>query len=187
MPMDEKNIFQLIAQASQKTGARLLLIGGFAVNAYNYARNTRDVDFLVSDDDYRKISVVLASSGYEESVRTQVFAKQVSKGVGAMPVDFLFVDESTFELIWRAGREATLSGRRFRLPSLIHLIALKLHAIKQGSKDRAWKDIPDIMNLIRANKLDTSSADFKMVCQKFGPEGIYQEILKMNSAKGDGK
>ena len=185
--MDHPDVFDSIAQAARKAGVRLILIGGFAVNAYDYARNTRDIDFLTTEDDYAKITRVLSPLGYEESVRTDVFAKQVSKNK-TMPADFLFVDPATFESIWRGGKDTTVSGCSFRLPSLLHLIALKLHAVKQGSKDRAWKDIPDIVNLITANKFDTAATDFKGICQKYGLDGIYQEILKMCSEKrNDGR
>ncbi len=177
--MNYSTVFDLIAEAAQKAGARLILIGGFAVNAYHYARNTKDVDFLTTDEDYPKIARFLSLSGFRESVKTDVFVKQVFENAEGMPIDFLFVDPDTFESIWKDGTETVLSGKIFRMPSLFHLIALKLHAIKQGSKDRAWKDIPDILNLIEANRIDIRSFDFVEVCRKYGPKGIYEDILKM--------
>ena len=180
--MEKPTVFDLVAKAAAETGARLILIGGFAVNEYGYARNTQDVDFLATDEDYQKLAGVLSASGYEESAKTKVFAKQTVKGMDGLPADFLFVDPETIDRMWRDGRDVTVSGHRFRICSLLHLIALKLHAIKQGSKDRAWKDIPDILNLIRANGMDAGSPDLKSVCQKFGPEGIYHEILKLSKA-----
>ena len=44
--MKYSTVFDLIANISQGAGVRVILIGGFAVNAYDFARNTRDVDFL---------------------------------------------------------------------------------------------------------------------------------------------
>jgi hypothetical protein len=179
------NIFKLIAEAAEKAGIRLILIGGFAVNAYNYARNTRDIDFLTTEEDYGKLSIALP--GYKESVRTNVFAKQIQKKAGAMPVDFLFVDPKTFESIWRDGKQTVLFGHEFRIPSLLNLLALKLHAVKRGSKDRAWKDIPDIINLIIANGIDAGSPEIQDVCRKYGPDGIHSEILKGCSGGQDGR
>lgn len=186
-PMDDANIFKLIAETAEKAGIRLILIGGFAVNAYDFARNTRDIDFLITDEDYQKLSKVLSLSGYEESVRTSVFAKQLLKNTDAMPVDFLFVDLKTFDSMWHSGKDTTLSGRKFRMPSLLHLIALKLHAIKKGSKDRAWKDLPDIINLIKANRIDISASDFEDICLKYGPDGILQKIRELIRGGLDGR
>ncbi len=174
--MTYPTVFDLIAHVAQETGARLILIGGFAINAYGVARNTLDVDFLISEADYKKLKDPLFAQGYEETVRTEVFVKHEHKDRGAMPIDLLFVDPNTFEMIWRGGGEVTISGHRFKTPSLLHLIALKLHAIKKGSKDRVWKDLPDIINLVIANGMDVSSSDFVEICHKFGPDGIHQKI-----------
>ena len=185
--MNDPTIFDIIAEAARKADVRLILIGGFAVNAYNYARNTKDIDFLTTDEDYRKLSEVLSLSGYEESLRTEVFAKRTRKGTKDLPVDFLFVDPSTFEIIWRGGQEAIFFGHKFRLPSLLHLMALKLHAVKQGTKNRSWKDIPDILNLIEANGIDVHAPAFIEICHKYGPEGIHSEILKMLAGGENGR
>lgn len=176
-----------MAREAQATGVRFILIGGFAVNAYGVARNTLDVDFLISEADYLKLKGPLSSQGYEEIVRTDFFAKQSHKAREAMPIDLLFVDPNTFEMIWLDGGEATVSGHQFKTPSLLHLIALKLHAIKQGSKDRVWKDLPDIINLVIANRMDVSSSDFVEICRKFGPEGIHQKIQEASYGDFDGR
>ena len=185
--MNCPTVFDLIAHVAQETGARLILIGGFAINAYGVARNTLDVDFLISEADYQKLKGPLLAQGYEETVRTEVFVKQTHKDRGAMPIDLLFVDPNTFEMIWRGGGETTISGHKFKTPSLLHLIALKLHAIKKGSKDRFWKDLPDIINLVVANRMDVSSSNFVEICRKFGPEGIHQKIQEATQGGLDGK
>lgn len=174
--MNQSTVFDLMARVAQEAGIRLILIGGFAVNAYGVSRNTRDVDFLISEADYLKLGSLLSAQGYEEVVRTDVFAKREHKDQEAMPVDLLFIDSNTFGMIWQKGGETTVSGHKFKIPSLLHLIALKLHAIKQGSKDRVWKDLPDIINLVIANRMDVASSDFVEICLKFGPEGIHPKI-----------
>ena len=185
--MNYPTVFDLIAEVTQASGVRLILIGGFAINAYGVARNTLDVDFLISEADYQKLTDPLSAQGYKESVRTDVFVKYEHKDRGAMPIDLLFVDPNTFEMIWRGGGESTISGHRFKTPSLLHLIALKLHAIKKGSKDRVWKDLPDIINLVIANRMDVSSSDFVEICRKFGPEGIHQKIQEASRGDFDGR
>lgn len=185
--MNYPTVFDLIARKTQEAGVRLILIGGFAVNAYGVARNTRDIDFLISEEDYRKLEGFLSAEGYEENVRTDVFVKQTHKDGNAMPIDFLFVDPNTFEMIWRGGSETSISGHKFKTPSLLHLVALKLHAIKQGSKDRVWKDLPDIINLVISNRMDVASSDFMEICRKFGPEGILQKIQEASRGGLNGR
>ncbi|MFH0984160.1 MAG: nucleotidyltransferase [Candidatus Omnitrophota bacterium] len=185
--MNYPTVFDLLDNAVQELGVRLILIGGFAVNAFGVGRNTQDVDFLILETDYLKLKDFLLAQGYEEVVRTDVFAKQTAKDRYAMPVDFLFTDPHTFEMIFRDSVGTTISGHAFKTPSLLHLVALKLHAIKKGSKDRVWKDLPDIINMVIANRIDTDSSDFMEICRKFGPEGIHQRIQEASRRGPDGR
>ena len=185
--MNYPTVFDLIAEVAGKANARLVLIGGFAVNARGVARNTQDVDFLTTEADYQEMKPLLSAAGFDETVRTDVFAKQTTKNPGTMPVDFLFVDPDTFESIWQGGIETAVCGRQFKTPSLLHLIALKLHAIKKGSKDRVWKDLPDIANLVLSNRLDVMAFDFLEICRKYGPDGIHQKILEMTQGGSPGR
>jgi hypothetical protein len=185
--MEYPTVFDLIANAAKQANVRLILIGGFAVNAYGIARNTRDVDFLTTDEAYPQLREVLARSGYEEDARSDVCAKLRHKDPQAMPVDFVFVDAETFSAIWKSSRDSVASGHTFKVPSLLHLIALKMHAIKKGSKDRVWRDLPDIINLVTANQIDVSSPEFLGVCRRFGPEGIHQKIQDACRGDSDGR
>jgi len=89
----------------------------------------------------------------------------------------MIVDDPTFSEIESKGQLVRIAGQEFRVPSLLHLIALKLHAIKFSPKLRYDRDLPDIMNLIRINKLDAQSGEFKEICAKFGPDGIHKRIV----------
>ena len=58
------------------------------------------------------------------------------------------------------------------------MIALKLYAIKYGQKNRMWKDLPDIIRLIRMNGIDCKDRGFKDLCLKYGNSEIYKTIVK---------
>ena len=58
------------------------------------------------------------------------------------------------------------------------LIALKLHSLKYNPKIRENKDIPDIINLVRINKIDSKSKKFRELCLRYGTEKIYHKILE---------
>jgi predicted nucleotidyltransferase len=168
-------VFDLIADLAQKAGVRLILIGGFAVNAYGVARTTQDVDFLIRDEDYSAFHEAFEKQGFHEVFRNNLFARFEHSTRSEMPVDILFLDDATFDSVWKGGKTVSLHGCSFATPSLDHLIALKLHAVKQGGERREWKDLDDILNLVSENKFD--DAKLKKLCLKFGPPGVYEMLL----------
>ncbi len=182
--MSEKTIFELIAEAGKKANAHLILIGGFAVNEHGYARSTQDVDFLIREEGYPAIREALASLGLHEVFRNDLFARFEDAKKLLIPLDILFLDPVTFAAVWGASLEVTVRGVRFRIPSLEHLIALKLHAIKQGGERREWKDLTDVLNLVLENRFDP--AKLKTLCEKFGPSDVYEMILKKKKEAGHG-
>ncbi len=176
--MSYQSAFHLLSDIAKKTGISLVLIGGFAVNYYKYARQTVDVDFLITKEDFQKILELLEAAGYKMDYSQEVFARLIStKGSLLMDIDFMFVDEETLDKIIKDSQKTSIAGCEFTVPSLEHLIALKLHAVKYNPKLRLTKDIPDIINLIRINKLDVKSEKFKELCLKYGTQELYQNIL----------
>lgn len=173
-----KSVFHLLSDISKKARISLVLIGGFAVNYYKYTRQTADVDFLITNEDFQKILVLLESAGYRVDYSREVFARLIStKSSLLMDIDFMFVDGETLAKIIKDSQKTSIGGCEFRVPSLEHLIALKLHAVKYNPRPRLTKDIPDIVNLIIINKLNVKSKRFKELCLKYATQDIYQKIL----------
>jgi hypothetical protein len=56
-----------------------------------------------------------------------------------------------------------------------HLIALKLHALKQnpGKRDQ---DYSDIVRVARSRAAQIPPDELKALCEKYGPNGIYEQI-----------
>ena len=158
---------------------RCVLIGGFAVNYHKVARQTVDVDFLITGDDFDKISGALGEAGYKQDFRTEVFVRLRSGSAARlMDIDFMFVDEDTLAKIIKEGRRAGIAGREFIVPSLEGLIALKLHSLKHNFKLRQTRDLPDIVELARANKIDVKGRKFRELCLKYGTEDIYRRLTE---------
>ncbi len=175
--MNAKNIFNLIYLLSKETGVSLVLIGGFAVNYYHVTRQTADVDFLVTKEDFEKLIPLLEKSGYSKDYSQEVFARFKSNKLYLMDIDFMFVERDTFEKILKASKKASISGHQFIVPSLNNLIALKLHSLKNNFKLRENKDLPDIIEMIRINNVNYRDKGFKELCLKYGTEGIYNKII----------
>ncbi|MEK6567656.1 MAG: nucleotidyl transferase AbiEii/AbiGii toxin family protein [Candidatus Omnitrophota bacterium] len=174
--MKDETIFHLISDIADKNGVSCVLIGGFAVNHYKVTRQTLDVDFLITKEDFERILPLLQNAGYKTDYSQEVFTRLKSNQLMLMDIDFMFVDEDTLSKIIKDGEKINIANKRFIVPSLSNLIALKLHSIKYNPKMREMKDLPDIINLIRINKMDFKSNNFRTLCLKYGTEEIYSRI-----------
>ena len=175
--MDYAKAFHIVAKASKEFAVPCVLIGGFAINFYKVTRNTLDIDFLITKEDFAKIKNALLIAGYAEEFVTDV-AVRLSSKKDVLDIDFMIVDPDTRERICADGKKVEVVGEKLIVPSIEHLIALKLHAIKNNQKNRIWKDLPDIIRLIQMNKIDYKKKAFKDLCLKYGNSEIYQTILK---------
>lgn len=174
--MNDSSVFHLIADFTDKEGISCILIGGFAVNFYKVARQTADVDFLITKEDFSKILALLKKAGYKEILTQDNFIQLKSSRLSLMDIDFIFVDEETLRKIKSNGKTIQIAGQKLIVPSLNDLIALKLHSIKYNPKIRLSKDLPDIVNLMRINRVDVKDAKFKELCLKYGTEEIYKNL-----------
>ena len=176
--MKYPTVFHLISSVCSSKNISLCLIGGFAVNYYKVTRQTADVDFLITKNDYDKILSLLEEEGFKQAYAQEVFARLTTEKSYLMDLDFMFVDRETLDKIIREGKQISIAGRKFIVPCLLHLIALKLHAIKYNPKIREYKDLTDIIELIKINKIDARGDEFKNLCLKYGTEGLYHKILE---------
>ena len=159
--------------------ASCILIGGFAVNFYKVSRATADVDFLITKEDFDRICGVLLDEGFKQLSHQENFAHFQSSGLGLIGVDFMFVDPETFSKIEEGGQRFKIGKNEFIVPSLSHLIALKLHSMKFNFKDRLAKDFPDIIGLVRTNRVNVHDKQFKELCLKYGSQEIYERIMEV--------
>lgn len=175
--MKYPTLFHLISAIFDKADISCVLIGGFAVNYYKVTRQTADVDFLITKNDFKKISGLLEDEGYKQDHTQEVFTRLKSNKLYLMDLDFMFVDKDTLNKIIKDGKGINIAEQKFIVPSLNHLIALKLHSIKYNPKIRENEDLPDIINLIRVNKVKVKSDEFKNLCLKYGTEELYNKVL----------
>ncbi len=176
---DNRSVFHLISDITKEEGVPCILIGGYAVNFYRYSRHTGDIDLLITRENYDKISKAFKIAGYKESNISEAFVNLESTRISLMKVDCVFVDQETIDQIVSQSQELVIAKQKFLVPSLLHLIALKLHAIKNNFKLRLFKDLPDIVSLVRINNVDVKDENFKKLCLKYGTEDIYQRILEV--------
>ncbi|MCP5487537.1 MAG: hypothetical protein H7A43_02720 [Verrucomicrobia bacterium] len=101
-------------------------------------------------------------------------------------LDVLHVDDDTFGQLWTASVEMVNFPYYFRIPSLEHLLAMKLFALKNAWDKRIAKDLPDVANLARINHVDLEAV-VRPLCLRFADEQIYARIVDEVNKLNDNK
>jgi hypothetical protein len=168
-----KTVFDILGDASGRL--RFLVIGGHAMQAYGVVRQTLDMDCLAVDEEMPFLRKLFVRAGYSEVAGTNNFARFHHKSPYLMDVDVLLVDASTFEKLYQKSGKYRQDRNELRIPALSHLIALKLHAIK-NAPNREGRDLADILELLRRNPSALSERELADLCKKFGPNGFIKKL-----------
>lgn len=117
----------------------------------------------------------LAAHGYGLAYEHDSFAQFTSEP-GGTDVDLMFVNDSTFDVMFAASTSQDTGASTARFSSLEHLIALKLHVLKQGLRHRMLKYLDDVINLLHANRVDLSQDQWRQLFEKYGNRDLYERI-----------
>ncbi len=170
------SFFETIATETRKRHLPFLIIGGHAINLYGFARETADVDFLICADNRTAWLELLTKLGYRVFSDGGSFVQLSSDQQSAWPLDLMLVQKKTFQPMLADSREVEFYGTTSRIPSLEHLIALKLHALKNTRVNRFLKDYLDVENLIQINHLDIKSKKIRLLFTKYGTLALYEKM-----------
>ncbi|MBD3421777.1 MAG: hypothetical protein GF398_16810 [Chitinivibrionales bacterium] len=168
--------FQMIADMLNEADIPALLAGGFAVNAHKYSRMTQDIDFVIKENDFSKLEPVVPQYGYTPVTRTNIFIRYQSESSNDKIIDFLFIDAASFEKMLDDSQSISIAGKAFKVVSLKHLIAMKLHAARDTAGKRGQRDFIDICQLVSANDIDIEAGEFRDWCLKYGNADLYKRI-----------
>lgn len=166
-------IFDLLAQHRLP----MLIIGAHALTAHGVQRLTFDVDCLVATADFEALSQLLIRGGFSNVQHQQNFSAFNHNTPGVPKIDVMRVDAATFAKMEAARKPWDFGNKRFEVPALEHLIALKLHAMK-NNPERAGKDGWDIAALLAANSGAIPSGKLHELCERFGPPDVYATFSK---------
>ena len=173
-------LFQKLAHAAEKDVFSFLVIGGHAVNAYGYSRTTLDLDFLVAVEEFPSCQALLESVGYRWVGQTASFAKlhPPETDPPSLPVDVMLVDSGTFAKIRQAARMLPFGNFTLPVPAPLHLIALKLHALRNPERRQLGKDMADILGLISICQIDPQSGEFLQILDRYADTTTRQLLLQ---------
>jgi hypothetical protein len=170
-------IFEAFVDAANAQGRPFILIGGHAINAHGYERTTLDFDFLVLGSDQADWKKIMASIGYTPIHETAAFIQFAPETGGSMRVDLMLVGDSTFEKLHLASETKSYGGRTIQIASVLHLIALKLHATRTWNRAVQGKDYYDILNLIQIHRIDSSSEEFQQILSRYATDSIRERLI----------
>jgi hypothetical protein len=172
------SFFADIHEKAAQRKLRFLVIGGLAVNRYGFSRETGDLDFLISQNERVPWMQLLADFGYADFEDRAVFIQYAAPADNAWPVDLMLVKEQTFVPMFAANCDADFYGIKTKVPSLEHLLALKLHSLKNAGAQRFLKDFMDVENLIYINQLDIKSPQIRDLFEKYGNLDLHEKISR---------
>ena len=171
-------LFQQISLEAKTHELRFLVIGALALNFHGVSRDTADLDLLIERDARGRWVDFFLGLGYVIYRDRDVFIQLTPPSQGAWPVDLMLVSEATFRAMLAAGTRVEMFGASVLVPSLDHLLALKLHALKHGHVERFMKDYLDVENLIRANSVDVRSEKVRQLFEQYGTLELYEKVCR---------
>jgi predicted nucleotidyltransferase len=173
---DLAHVLKAAVDALRQAGVDALLIGGFAVNHYGFTRSTADIDFMMALDRCAAARRAMVAAGFENVDEHDTVAFYRVPG-HPVRVDLLKVDQETMQKLMERAVAIDLHGHAMKVPALEDLIAMKLFALKHGWVRRVHKDLPDVIQLVRLNKLDVTTV-LKPLALRFADPAIFEKIAE---------
>jgi len=167
-----------IASRAAEKNLPFLLMGGHAVIAHGYHRNTFDLDLIIPRRDRDKWMELAGSLGYKFSFEGPTFLQFDPPKPDSYGLDLMLANESTFNKLFANAVPAPSSEPNTRMVSLHDLLALKCHTIKYGHKGRIVKDSEDVIQLVKANRLNLDDARVQRVFLEFGTTELYEKVKR---------
>jgi hypothetical protein len=176
---------------AEAEGLQSILVGGNAVNLYGYHRTTFDVDLLVREDVATKWVSFFERHGYEILQQTHNFIRLrlANDPAGALPVDLMLADQQTFNnILGESTRRQIAGGIRLAIASPLHLVAMKLHALRNPKRLEQGLDFQDVIYLIKSAKIDIHGKDFNEIAERYATAEtrakIVRELKNESSVRG---
>jgi hypothetical protein len=170
-------IFAPVFRALKEAGAPFLVIGGHAVVLHGHLRNTFDLDLLISDSKFAAGRAALVSLGYRTYFQTEAFL-QLEAPESLPPLDLMIVDDRTFDRIQGTASEKVLDGEQIRVPDVLRLIALKLHATQDTNRRTSETDWQDVASLLRKIDQNIEDAELQAIISQYGGPTALAELRK---------
>lgn len=174
------SLLQTICQRAAEKDLPVLLIGGHAVIAHGYQRNTFDIDLVSRTSNRSAWHDLLSHLGYEIFSERDNFSQFTASGEQEMDIDVMFVNDATFDKLLIESQPLLTLTPQAKAVSLQHLLALKCHALKHTHPGRTIKDMDDVIRLIEINSIDLENEEWKRLFLKHGTVELYEKLRRLS-------
>ena len=143
------------------------LIGGLALSTMNVFRFTRDLDFLVHEEDREKIHAVMMDLAYEKQAFDSEEIVSYLSPLGSFgQVDFMLARRKYSKAMMARAEKKPVFNESFHVKTLLpeDIIGLKIQAIHNDPGNRMAIDGSDIQQLL---KLFHRDMDMRLVREYF--------------------
>jgi len=155
--MDFGGVLDRLAAHLTERNRRWALAGGLAIQAYGLVRSTQDLDLVTEAVAQPHLLAFMDSLGYERLNVSSGFSNHVHADSILGRVDLIYVDSPTADRLFAACRSVPwMGGRSVLVPSAEHLIAMKVHAMK-NDPSRTFSEMADIQFLMTSTGVDRAS------------------------------
>ena len=137
-----------------------------------------DADCAMLDRDEPRLTAALSKVGYVRDPPQATFSRYHHLSHQRPVVDAMRTDDRTFSKLFAESRLVTMNECLVRVAAPLHLIAMKLHALKQ-QPDRAYKDWPDICHLLNSHREEWSPAELKALADRYASEHFSAELHRL--------
>ncbi len=175
------SVLAKVSREAEKINLPFLLIGGYAVLAHGFVRTTGDIDFLVRKSQAADWQKLLEKLRFAVKFSGPTFLQFDPPPEEKLPVDLMFVSDENFDTMFSEAKQVESDSVNTKVVSLPHLFALKCHALK-SRPHRAMRDIEDLVQLTRLNKLDLNEPALRTILLRHGGPEIYELIKRERDA-----
>ena len=152
--MDILGVLDVVGQELDKLGVRWAVAGGLALQAYGWSRVTQDIDLVVEATARAGVVARMEELGYETLYASEGFSNHLHSVKSRGRVDCIYVEAPTADQLFADCRRLDWSGgRTMKVPSPEHLVAMKVHAIRNDAS-RMFRELADIDYLMRLPGVD---------------------------------
>ena len=172
-------ILSEIYKAAASRQIQFIVIGGHAIGASGYVRATGDIDLMIRNRDRDIWKTLLSKFGYVPYNEQEAFIQLDAEKTKSWPIDLMCSSDQTFDGVLAASAMAKFGEVNLPIPSVKHLIAMKLHALKSRTREAQAKDVSDIVELLKIAGLAPDSDEFRQLCIKFSTIEVYEGFAKI--------
>lgn len=156
-------ILKRIIDAQKEYGFRIVLIGGWAIYAYNPYMKSRDIDLIVSKKDYWKLKEFLKSSGFSETYGEHLGKKGFAMLHQGDKIELDVYNETVagfnVDRVMENAIQKRVDNKAVNVASITDLTIMKLKsAIDRMGSPKGEKDLSDLLAILDGNYKDINWA-----------------------------